>query len=326
MLFTARRLAFRLSWASLHRTISKPPRQLTYISEVKTRQARLAAASRVADIYSGPDMEIASKQLRTMGQITDYITVIRYDEFSDEDRKIVLLREIPSLNLSEESLAYLVEMPQEEWQSVIAESQRVLDLVMREDIRSNQVSLVQRQIRRFISHALSDRQQTLVLEITQSMVIPNSFYDAQQTEDNREAANLAVQPVQATILAGESILREGELVDELAIEKLQVLGMLNAQMPWQDRVGLMLLALSIVVVLALYIVRHQPLLLGRPRRELLLLLLLVSAGVISRVLLPGHTLMPYLYPAAAIAMMVTILLDVQLAMVVSAACGHPGWS
>jgi putative nucleotidyltransferase with HDIG domain len=296
----------------------KASRQLTYISEVKTRQARLAAASRVADIYSGPDMEIASKQLRTVGQVTDYITVVRYDEFSDEDRKVVLLREIPSLNLSEESLAYLVEMPQEEWQSVIAESQRVLDLVMREDIKSNQVSLVQRQIRRFISHALSDRQQTLVLEITQSMVIPNSFYDAQQTEASREAASLAVQPVQATILAGESILREGELVNELAIEKLQVLGMLNAQMPWQDRVGLMLLALSIVVVLALYIVRHQPLLLGRPRRELLLLLLLVSAGVISRVLLPGHTLMPYLYPAAAIAMMVTILLDVQLAMVVSA--------
>ena len=135
-------------------------------------------------------------------------------------------------------------MAQDEWQNVIAESQRVLDLVMREDIRSNQVSLVQRQIRRFVSHALSDRQQTLVLEITQSMVIPNSFYDAQQTEASREAASLAVQPVQATILAGESILREGELVNDLAIEKLQVLGMLNAQIPWQDRVGLMLLSLD----------------------------------------------------------------------------------
>ena len=60
------------------------------LARSKTRLARLAAASRVADIYSGPDMEIASKQLRTLDQVTDYITVIRYDEFSDENRKIVL--------------------------------------------------------------------------------------------------------------------------------------------------------------------------------------------------------------------------------------------
>jgi len=295
----------------------KAPRQLTYTSEVRTRLARATAASRVADIYSGPDMEIATQQLRTLGQITDYITAIRYDEFSDEERKIALIVEIPTLQLSDESLRYVVGMSQEEWQGVIAESQRVLDLVLREDIRSTQVSLVQRQIRRFISHSLSDRQQTLVEEMTQSMVVPNSFYDAQQTEVSREAASAAVQPVQATILAGESILREGELVDELALEKLQVLGMLNTQVPWQDRVSVMLLALVLVAALALYIVRQQPLLLGRPRRELLLLLLLIVAGVGSRILLPGHTLLPYLFPAAAIAMMVTILLDVQLAMVVS---------
>jgi putative nucleotidyltransferase with HDIG domain len=292
--------------------------QLSYTSEVRTRLARQAAVSRVADIYSGPNMQIASQQLSTLSQITDYITVIRYDEFSDADRKIVLLREIPSFNLSDQSLNYLVEMGQDEWQNVTAESERVLDLVLREEIRSSQVGLIQREARRFISYTLSDRQQTLVLEIVQSMVVPNSFYDAQQTEASRGAASQAIQPVQSTILAGESILREGELVDELALEKLQVLGMLDARMPWQERVGLLLLAFVLVAALGLYIAHHQPLLLGRPRRELLLVLLLIIAGVGSRILVPGHTLMPYLFPSAAIAMIVTILLDVQLAMVVSA--------
>jgi len=296
----------------------KAPRQLTYISDVRTRLARVAAASRVADIYTGPDMGIASKQLRTLTEIAAYITVVRYDEFSDADQKAALLREIPSLNLSDEGLHYLIGMSQDEWQSVIAESERVLDLVLREEIRSNQVELAQRLIPRFISHALSDRQQSLVLEITQSMVVPNSFYDAQQTQISREAASLAVQPIQSTILAGESILREGELVDELALEKIEVLGMLNAQISWQERVGLMLLALVLVATLSLYVARYQVLLLGRPRRELLLLLLLIGAGVASRILVPGHTLLPYLIPAAAIAMIVTVLLDVQLAMIVSA--------
>ena len=64
--------------------------------------------------------------------------------------------------------------------------------------------------------------------------------------------------------------------------------------------------------------RTKTLLLERPRRQLLLALTLFIAGVGARLCIPGHTLLPYLFPVAAIAMVVTILLDGHLAIMVSA--------
>jgi cyclic-di-AMP phosphodiesterase PgpH len=296
----------------------KSSRQLTYVSDVKTREARLAAAATVQDVYAGPDMELGSKQLLVVENITNYITAIRHDQYAEQGRKLDLLREIPTLQLTPDILTKILEFDDQDWQAVINETLRVLDLIMREEIRDTQINTARLQVRRLISHALSENQQTVVVSLTQSLIVPNSFYDADQTTANREAARAAVEPVTWTIREGESILREGEIVSDLALEKLQVLGMLKGGMPWQDRLGVILFSLVIVVVLSVYVVRSSPLLLGRPRREFLLVLTLIVVGLIARMTIPGRTLAPYLFPAAAVTMLVTILLDVQIAMFVSA--------
>lgn len=296
----------------------KAPRQVTYISEVKTNEARAAAAARVADVYTGPDMEIAGQQLRSMAQITAYISAIRHDEFADDAHKRTLIQEIPGLDLTAEVLSATLMLDEAEWQSVTSEGTRVLDQVMREEIRNIHLFDARGSIRRRLSHALSGQQQAVVVALVQNLIVPNSFFDAQLTTANREATRNAVEPVYWTILEGESILREGEIVTELALEKLEVLELLNTGVHWQDSLSAVLLPLTLVVALSAYVVRAQPLLLERPRRQSLLALTLIITGVCARLFIPGHTLLPYLFPVAAVSMVVTILLDGHLAIIVSA--------
>ena len=296
----------------------KAPRQVTYISEVKTQEARLAAAAKVKDAYSAPDMESASKQIRALQNIADYITAIRSDLFTDPAQKLELLREIPGLELSNSSLTKVLELGEDEWQGVVAETLRVLDQVMREEIRSNQVIEARQRVQRTMTRALSAEQQAVVIGLSQSMLVANSFFDAKQTMADREAATSTIEALPWTIREGESLLREGEIVSDLALEKLKVLGLLDSGRQWQDSLGMILFSLVIVVVLSLYVARSQPLLLARPRRELLLVLTLIVVGVVARLAIPGHTLIPYLFPAAAVTMSIAILFDVQLAMVISA--------
>ena len=295
----------------------KAPHQVTYISEVKTEEARLAAASQIEDVYIGPDMEIARQQLHTLQNVTEYISAIRYDQFADKERKLELLREIPSPSLSPSILSKILGLTEDDWQGVITETLRVLDLVMREEIRSNQLVDARRRAQLFTTRTLSDEQQDVVMALVQSMILPNSILDAEQTIANRKIAGNAVEPVHWTIRQGESILREGEIVTDLALEKLQILDLLDSDIDWQKVVGTVLLCLAAVVALGLYIARSHPLLLSRPRREILLVLTLVASGAASHIAIPGHTLIPYLFPTAAAAMVVAILLDVQLAIVVS---------
>jgi len=296
----------------------KAPRQITYISQVRTEMARRRDASKVEDVYTSPDMEVATKQLRAIRDITEYITAIRRDTFADEPRKLALVQEIPAIDLSPEVLSLILTLDANSWQGVITETIRVLDLIMRDEIREGEETLAARnRVQRLTSHTLSKQQQSVVIGLAQNMIVANTFLDAEQTEQNRQAARDAIEPVLWTIRAGESVLREGEIVTDLALEKLEVLGLLDASKQWQDIVGVVLFSAAMVVVLSMYIARSQPLLLSRTRRELLLVLTLAVVGLAARATIPGHTLIPYLFPTAAVTMLVSILLNVQLATVIS---------
>ncbi|MHB1294930.1 MAG: HD family phosphohydrolase [Anaerolineae bacterium] len=296
----------------------KAPRQATYVSDVKTNEAKLAAAAEVQDVYSAPVMELATQQIRRLGDVTNYISAMRSDDYTSPEEKAILLKEIAGLRLADTEVLGMLDAEEQDWKTVVSESLRVLDLVMREEIRSDQIEGARQQVQRLTNHALPDTQQDLIYALTEGHIIANSFFDPDQTEANRQAVSDAVEPVHWTIRAGESVLREGEIATEFALEKLQVLGLIEKGQRWQDRAGIGLLMLVIVVAFTIYLFRSQALLLERPRRQLLLLLTLIGVAVVARLTVPGHTLTPYLFPVAGITMLVTILLDMNLAMVVSA--------
>lgn len=296
----------------------KAPRQVIYESEVKTAEARATAAAQVMDIYTMPDMSIATRRLRAFQDIADYITAIRHDQFMGREQKLILLREIPSINLSSGMFLRILELDENSWQDVVHETSRVLDTIMREEIRADQIEDARQKVRRLTSLALSEDLRAIVVGIAQNLIAPNSFYDAEQTIARRNAARETVKAVPWTIREGESIIREGEIVTELALEKLRVLGLLSTRGRWQWAVGAVLFSLALVLTLSLYVARSYPLLMSRPRRELLILLTLIGAGLGARILISGPTLTAYLFPAAAAVMLLATLLDVQLAAVTSA--------
>ena len=296
----------------------KAPRQITYVSDVQTQAARELAASQVKEVFIGPDIATASQQVKQLNNITVYITALRNDVYSTYDVRSGLIAKIPNLALSSATIQNLLQLNDSDWEEASQEASRVLDLVMREEIRINQISNAQRQITRYSSYSLSDPQRVCVFDLCSAMVVPNTFYDAAQKATNRQAAADAIKPVLWTIRDGESIVREGEIVTDLMLENLKALGLLEAEANWQTQLGLVTVAIALVLVLSYYIYRSQPLLLSRPRRELMLVLLLASFAAATRLLIPDHTLTPYLFPMAAMAMFTTLLLDLNLAIFVSA--------
>lgn len=295
----------------------KAPKKLVYNSQIKTQEARLAAAARVKEIYSDPDMKIVNQQLRRMNEIIDYMTAIRHDIFVEREQKAILTREIPELNIPTDILLKAYDLDEGAWQAIIPETQQVLETILREEIRSDQLAEKKRRITLLISHTLTDDQEVVVTTLVQNLIVANRFYDQERTLKEQESAMNAVEPVSWTIHEGESILREGEIVTDLALEKLQVLGLLESGRSWQDIVAYTLFCTLLVVALSIYVAKSQSLLLKRPRRQWLFVLTMIVAGVAARLTIPGHTLIPYLFPAAMVSILITILLDPHLGVMVS---------
>lgn len=294
------------------------PRQITYISRVKTQEARTRAIAQIEDVYDGPDMRISAEQLQALKEIGSYLSELRADREMTRSEKLTAIQGIAALDLPPSVAGALLDLGDEDWDLALQESVRVLNLSMQQEIRPHEIANVRRRAKSLTTHAFSEEQRAVAVALAQYMIVPNSTFDEQATEANRQQALRSVEPIYCSIQEGESILREGELVSELALENLEALDLLEAKPSWQRIVGISSLFLVIVVVLAIYVVRTHPLLLYRPRREILFTLTLGAVGVAARLSIPGHTVIPYLFPTAAAAMLITVLLDVELGMIVAA--------
>ena len=64
------------------------PRDIEYVSEVRTEEARKAAESKVEPVYTPPDPAIARQQIERLRTAMQYITSVRANiELSLEDKK-----------------------------------------------------------------------------------------------------------------------------------------------------------------------------------------------------------------------------------------------
>jgi hypothetical protein len=322
LLWLAWGLAFLLpSAGSLRTTIGeasrrdiKAPTQITYISEVETEAARQEAATRISDVYVA-DTALAANQIQLLRE-----TLAEIEELRSEPALAALEQpELAHIALSEMDWGNILALSEHSWDLVARESERVLGLIMRDEIRASDLPRARRDVLRLMLATLTTPERDAVSALVSDLIVVNMVVDQERTEVRRAEARAAVTPVVRTIRAGESVVREGEIVSAVTYERLEILGLLEQGPEWQQVAAELGFALVVVAILIFYVARVDPLLMGRPRRQLLLALTLVIAGIAARALLPGHTLLPYLFPGAAAAMLVVLFMNIQYATLISVA-------
>lgn len=86
---------------------------------------------------------------------------------------------------------------------------------------------------------------------------------------------------------------------------------------WRVLWSEVLFVAALTGILGFYLWRMQRVILGNRKRLALLAALVIVAGLGAKLTIPGHVLTPYLFPMAAATMLVSVLLDSQLAIVVA---------
>jgi cyclic-di-AMP phosphodiesterase PgpH len=293
------------------------PHTVTYVSRYLTDQQREQVAAQIAAVYSAPDAEIVRQQLAQTRGITDYLTQVRTDSFATLDERKAAIQAIRNLTLSPAAINAILSLDAASWEAVRADVNAVLEQAMRAEIRDTDLADAQRRVPTLVNHTLSPSSVETVVALVQALLVPNSTYDEAATTERRQQARDRVLPVNRTIKQGEAVVREGDLVTELDLEELQALGLQHAKGGTSRTAGTVMFVGLLVGVLVIYIYRLQPDLWERPRRLLLLALSFIVAAAVARLMVPGHTLLPYLFPAAALAMLASVLINVQLGVIMS---------
>ena len=295
------------------------PRQITYESEVLTEQAKERAAQQVPDQYDSAEGRVRRQQVERVREILDFITIIRTDALAGTELKTDYLLAINDLELDAETVLDILGASPKEWETVVIEVPLTLDRVMREEIRETNISVVQRRVPSFVSTDLPDLVTNTTVDIVRSLIRPNSLINKERTEEAKQLARSGVQVVMNTLERGEIIIRAGDRAGQVDVEALEKVGVLQAEWDWWILIRGTLFTLSILAVATATLYRLSPITFSSQRR----LAMLVVVGAIwlltAKLMILPHDWLPYLYPLAAMGMLIAVLLDLNVAIIMTVA-------
>src|SRR5574341_968381 len=295
------------------RTILAPER-VTYASGIQTREARAKAEAAVKEVFDPPSPDFAREQVRQASRVLDYVDSVRHDPYSELEQKFIWVQAVPTITLSASTLTRTLGLDENTFHRVVSETLYVLDVTMRDEIRPSELSAEYAKLPSRVSLALPADQADLVTQWAKVFVVPNSLLNVRQTNELRAEARERVGTVYRTIEKGEAVLREGEVVTPLAIEALEALGLIRPRLQVADFAGPALLAFILVALLGAYLIRMHPGLMSHMRALLLIAFVISIFTIGAKAFVAERTLLAYLFPVSAAAMLLAVLVDFQVAI------------
>ncbi len=164
-------------------------------------------------------------------------------------------------------------------------------------------------------------------EMARFAVVQNVYYDVEATEEKRQQAIEAVEPVK--ILQGQIIVEEGHLITRDIYRQLELLGMTSTNNPIQPFIGLSMIILLIITGV-IYHFHNDMIPTDRHRNTYLLIFAIIFT--ITILLMKGISLFQqidysdigYIVPVAMGAMLIKLLINEKVAVLSSmifAVCG-----
>jgi putative nucleotidyltransferase with HDIG domain len=299
----------------------RSPRDAEYPSAIRTDEARAAARAKVGPVYDYTFQRgnlVAEQQANELRRLLAPVDSIMADATLDPSARDAALRAaLP--DLAGEAADTLVGLDASGWAVLRAELLRVLDAVERPELRDTVVAEARAGLAARFDPALSMAQRDLAAQILSPLVTPNSSYDATATEAERVRVEQAVPAQMVQVKQGETIVDAGHTIDALDLEKMRALGLLvpEPDVALTRIAGWVLLSLLLVGLTLAWLWRFRPQYWHRTNALLLLGLILLACGVGIEAT-GGRSLLPYVVPIPAAALLLAILLDAGTATVVAA--------
>jgi putative nucleotidyltransferase with HDIG domain len=293
------------------------PVAITYHSQILTSRQQDAAAAAVPIIYSPADTNIARQQLERLRNTLVYINSVRADGFAAQELKISDLAGLENIQLSRDTILAILSLSASRWSAVSEDATSVLDQVMREPIREDQLISVDQKIPTLVSLSFPIDQSAIITSLVQAFVVPNSLYDEQLTEAARQQARDNVTPVTRSFMTNETIIQGGKVITVTDYEALQQFGLALPKNRWQDIVSSLGLTFLTAAIFIIYFRRNPILISGNPgmRKLALLVTLFLLFLFIARISIPGHAVIPYAYPVMGFALTISALFSAELAII-----------
>jgi hypothetical protein len=291
------------------------PRTVSYESEILTTRAKNEAANAISPIYLPADPSINRGQLEKLNRTLDFISSVRSDPYADEYQKIDDLKLVQSLVFDPEIAGVIIDLSEEHWITVQDESRRILELIMRENIRDYQLPEVVNRIPGLISYSFSAEEIGIIQYLVQPYIVPNSLYSQVETERSRQDAENLVAPVIKTYAEGQAIVLRGQVITAEQYEALVQLNLIRPEKLTKDYVASVALVVVFVIFIILYFSKRKNTPLSDIRSLLVIAVSFLLFLVAAKIIIPNRTIIPFFFPLPAFALLLVSLFNFEISFI-----------
>ena len=309
---------FDLKAGDLAQTDIRAPRAGTFTNTVLTQQARDAARAAVTPQYdytSEKAIAIAAEQVTNFGQHVAPLDSAFGEKTSAAARDALIESFLPKV--SAEAQPVLRTLKPDRWDAVRIEAARVLDVIERTELRDDAVALTRLQLREQMAGDLTEGERQLAASLIGPLLVPNSSFSQTLTDQERDRRAAAVAPVVDAIAQGEVIVRAGSKITDVDLVRIDNVGLDVATPDYAGFAGWFVLSALLVVLVLGWVWQFRRAFWHRTNVLALISLLIVFATFALK-LTAGRAALPFVMPIAAVGLLVTVLLDAEAAIVVTA--------
>lgn len=288
------------------------PRDVEYVSQVRTDDARQAAERAVQPVYAPPDATVARQQIERLRTTLQYISLIRDDPNAAPAQKEADLAALSDIRLDPGDIQQILALPSTRWDAVQQEALSVLEQVMRGAVREDGLDTARRGVASRINLSFPEDQAALISDLVAPYIVPNSLYSQELTDAARESARQSVEPIVQRYKAGETIIPGGEIITPADIEALEQLGMINPGSQVEDLIGAAAISIASMAFLYMYFSRRRRLLVVNDLRNIAVIAVIFLAFLAAaRLVIPDRTLVPYFFPLPAAGLLISTLFGIE---------------
>jgi putative nucleotidyltransferase with HDIG domain len=292
------------------------PRSLTYTSDVLTEQTREQARSNVAPVYTPFDPFIGRAQVAQAGAIFSFIEAVRADLLATTETKQQYLQKIDGLIVEPEVARNLLRLSQADFQAARQEVLNTIGELMGQEIREDQLANFQRAARR-PNLVLTPAQENVVTNLAHQFIVENVFLDEETTEQRRQEAAEAIEPVSRPIPKDRRIIQAGDIITEVDIELLTQFGLLQQDTNWRDIGSLFLVSFMSTALIAFYWQQFHNKLQENGRYLSTLAGLILLFTLVANLMIPNPGFAPFWFPISAMSMLMAVIFDIRFAILIT---------
>jgi len=292
----------------------KSPKNVYFKSKIKTKEAQDRASEKVEKFYKF-DSSIATQQKNKDSEILQKIEDIKNDVNTDKEN---LILSMPNLDLSAESASYIANLKIEDWQIFKPKVLTVLDNLQSSEKIKNDEKLPQDIIEEKISKDFSLPDRLAASDLVSVLIVPNYIFSKEETEKAVERTKADVEPVSLLLAQDEVIVKQGEVINDLSLEKLEAVGLKKISILDPKIIGTVVVSTILVFIVLFYFwyfYNYSGSISISSSKALSIFTVFFLVTILAfQVLTPLKPIMAYIIPVAAAVMLLSILVSSEAAV------------